>query len=502
MTKKLDGAAGQVSTEGRTLPWGARWRNSAWYITLVVTFGVAIDTLVYAIVVPVLPYRLQSLNYSNISSLTSWLLFAYSAGIFTCTLPVSYFFHRYPYRRAPLIGAVFTMMLALLLFMLAEPYWCMVLSRFVQGAASTVVWCLGFALICENVKEENVGRQLGYAMAGLSMGQSIAPPIGGALYQHLGWKAPLIFCEILCFIDLVLRLFILENTTIRQFHEERFNLPPGSLKPTIVDGQVVMPDNPGIEDTSCMALTEAEKETMMGEGLKPGHVVGALCKSPRGITAFMSMFVFGIITGLLEPTLTLRVQELWDKNSGFVGLVYLAAAAPTFFAGPIVGACSDRFGAEFIMLPCMILVLPWVPLMLLTGSLPGFIIFFALVNLLTTCAMNPAGLEVTMVARDIKGLSEIHQFGALQIAFAISTAVGTIIGGQFYDRIPNGWSAVIWFAFGIAVAVLPLIFFFSGNRPLVKRVFGKGGKRGDGEEERASGDRLREEKGSLAGLEV
>jgi hypothetical protein len=60
--------------------------------------------------------------------------------------------------------------------------------------------------------------------------------------------------------------------------------------------------------------------------------------------------------------------------------VVVAAAAPTFLTGPIVGALADKWGAEWIIAPSLVLTLPWLPLMLLTGSLPGFIIFFALAS--------------------------------------------------------------------------------------------------------------------------
>lgn len=80
------------------------------------------------------------MGYSNVSALTAWLLFAYSMGILICTLPVAYFFHKYPFRRIPLVIAVIVLELALVLFMLANPFWAMVVSRFLQGASSTVVW--------------------------------------------------------------------------------------------------------------------------------------------------------------------------------------------------------------------------------------------------------------------------------------------------------------------------------------------------------------------------
>ncbi|WVQ75008.1 hypothetical protein IAR50_004616 [Cryptococcus sp. DSM 104548] len=457
--------------EGHIAPWGAKWRSSPWFITLVVALGTSTDILTYTIVVPVLPYRLQEMGYTDVSGLTAWLLFAYSAGIFIFTFPIAYFFHKHPYRRVPLVVAVIILELSLVLFMLARPYWAMVVSRFLQGAASTVVWSVGFALICENVEEENVGRQIGFAMAGVSIGSTIAPPIGGALYDSLGWHAPFIFCIIICTIDLILRLFVLERADIRKFHEKRLGLEVGALKPKIVDGEIIMPSHASLPDTSFMQLTTAEKEKLSGVELTPWQVLGALGRSGRGMTSLMTMFCFGLIIGSTEPTLTLRVQSLWDKSSEFVGLVYLAAAAPTFFCGPVVGALADKYGAEWFMVPSMILTLPWLPLLLLKKSLAGFIVFFAFVNLFPNAAMAPTGLEVTMVSRKVPGISEIHQFSAMNIAFAVSTAVGTIAGGQMYDNLKNGWSAVIWFSFAAAVAILPPQFFFSGNISLYRRLF-------------------------------
>ncbi len=70
--------------------------------------------------------------------------------------------------------------------------------------------------------------------------------------------------------------------------------------------------------------------------------------------------------------------------------------------------------------------------------------FFALATVFLSCALTPVGLEVAMVARDIEGMSEIHQFAAMNIAFSTSTAIGAIVGGQMYNSSSAGWSAVIW----------------------------------------------------------
>ncbi|WVQ79320.1 hypothetical protein IAT38_001417 [Cryptococcus sp. DSM 104549] len=489
----LDGQSLVATGEGsRRLPWGAKWRSSAWYITLVVALGVTTDILTYTIVVPVLPYRLQSLGYNNVSALTAWLLFAYSLGIFIFTFPVAYFFHKYPYRRNPLIIAVLVLEGALVLFMLARPYWAMLVSRFLQGAASTVVWSVGFALICENVEEKNIGRQIGFAMAGISVGSTIAPPIGGALYSKMGWHSPFVFCIIVCAVDLFLRLFVLERSDLRKWEEKH-----GAIVPAAERGDLVENGGHGAVGSHLNHLTKAEKDKLSGKELSPWMVMVTLASSPRGMTSFCMMLAFGMIIGALEPTLTLRVQSIWNKDSDYVGLIYLAAAAPTFFCGPIIGALADKYGAEWIMFPSIILTLPWLPLLLLKKSLAGFIIIFALANLFPNCAMSPTGLEVTMVARNKEGISEIHQFAAMNVAFAVSTAIGTVAGGQMYDHVPQGWVAVCWFCFGIAVAVTPLTFFFAGNRSLWRRLSGKGkAEEVEMEEARGAGEEVEQSEGT------
>nr|XP_019009454.1 uncharacterized protein I206_06103 [Kwoniella pini CBS 10737]OCF48235.1 hypothetical protein I206_06103 [Kwoniella pini CBS 10737] len=391
----------EVQGQRRKAPWGVKWRSSSWFITTVVTLGVTTDILTYTIVVPVLPYRLQALNYTNISALTSWLLFAYSIGIFLCTLPVAYFFHKYPYRRSPLIVAVIVLEVAVVLFMTINAYWVMVLSRFIQGASSTVVWSGKSIVECENVPEKNVGRQIGFAYSGVSIGLTIAPPIGGALYAKMGWHAPFVFCIIVCAIDLILRLFVIEQKDLRAWEKanpidekekpeknekekvKRAEVPsdelndPADSSPHPPTEQVMNGEGLTERDISASTVAEERKEEKVVE-LSPWRVIVTIASSGRGMTGFWVTFVYGLIIGLFEPSLTLRIQSVWHKEADFVGLVYLAAAAPTFVSGPIIGALADKYGAEFIMLPCLIFALPWLPLMILNQSLAGFIVLFAL----------------------------------------------------------------------------------------------------------------------------
>ncbi|RXK41833.1 hypothetical protein M231_00832 [Tremella mesenterica] len=491
---------------------GAKWRSSTWYITTVVAVGITTDLLAYTIVVPIVPYRLQELHYNNVSTLTSWLLFAYSFGIFFASLPVAYFFHIYPYRRIPLIVAVLVLEGSFVLFILVKPFWVMVISRFLQGVSSAVVWLVGLSLIIENVPKKHIGRQLEFAVSGVSVGSTIAPPIGGALYSSLGWKAPFVFCIIISGADLIARLLVVEQKDLRR-DEPRTITNQKPFIPSEVEGDgergphettesTVLAQNQDkivslhpIEDGShnqtvstpnsptdvtqnparvAEPINERNRDEVSSEILlNPWQVVKALTVNPRGTTSFLATFAFGLVVGALDPTLTLRVESVWGKSSAFVGLIYLAAAAPTFAAGPIIGHLADKYGSEWFVAPSMLLTLPWFPLLILNNSLAGFIIFFALGNLFLNCALGPVSLELSLVAKDMPGIGEIHQFAGMNIAFAISTSVGAVVGGQLYDHASNGWVAVSWFCFGVCVSGIPSMVLYVGNRPLWIRMRGK-----------------------------
>lgn len=454
-----------------------------------------------------LPFRLQELGHTGIAGKMTWLLFAYSAGIFICTFPVAFFFHRYPFRRGPLIAAVLLMEGSFVMFMLANPYWCMIISRFLQGACSCVVWSVGLALICENIPEADMGKHLGLAVSGMSVGATIAPPIGGALYKHLGWHAPFVFCIIVCGVDLAARILVVERKDLVRwgvtldadgnvadwgdgdsdakttFSGDTKVAPSAAsaLRATELREPHEKPTDPedidviarGGELERAIAAEHAQENALLPATppeLGPVQVLVTLAKIPRGTVAFLLVFVFGFIIGAYDATLTLRVESVWHKDSDFVGLIYLAAAAPAFFCGPISGYLADKIGSEIVLIPCLVLVLPWMPLMILKSSLPGFMVFFAVLNCVATVLNVIASIEMAIASRFRPGISEIHEFAALNLAFAVSSAIGAVVGGQIYDAASNGWDIVCWICFAVITVSAVPPFVWTGSRPFLYRI--------------------------------
>ncbi|KAJ9095347.1 hypothetical protein QFC21_005713 [Naganishia friedmannii] len=371
--------------------------------------------------------------------------------------------------------------------MLARPFWCMVVARLMQGVASAVVWNVGMAMICENVDDNVVGRQLGYAMSGLAVGTSIGPVI-----------------------DFIGRLLVIERKDLPAQCRQTLSASTDKAN-TDAAAQTKINETDDVKDHTLFTNAPPEDKTITfspyelqattsrtsaptapPKQLGPLEVLVQLGRSPRALTAFGLEFTYAIIMAALEPTLTLRVQSVWHKDAFFIGIIYLVAAVPTFFTGPIAGAMADKWGSEVLTIPLLVLCLPLPPLLILKQSLPGFIIIL-------TFAM---ALEVAMVAKTQEGIGEIHQIGGMNMAYGLGQStsitcgcaftdttcvrsagacIGPIISGQIYDHVGGGWNVLSWAYMGILAINLIPVFLYTGQRPWAKRLFGRDTGTGRGE---------------------
>jgi MFS family permease len=62
-------------------------------------------------------------------------------------------------------------------------------------------------------------------MTGSVLGFLIGPPLGGVLHAKLGYRAPFIFCIVLCFLDMIGRVLVIERETADKWRRPQ---PSGS----------------------------------------------------------------------------------------------------------------------------------------------------------------------------------------------------------------------------------------------------------------------------------
>jgi len=165
----------------------------------------------------------------------------------------------------PLLGGLVGLAGAQIMFMFAPTYWLMVIARILQGISSTVVWTVGLALLSDTCPKSRMGQHMGLAMSGVSAGAIIAPPIGGTLYDRLGWHAPFIFSLGVVALDVLGRVLVIERKDALKWGYDPSLYPVPSASPVIAEDEeavttVVGPSN------GTSAVKGEEKENLKTSG--------------------------------------------------------------------------------------------------------------------------------------------------------------------------------------------------------------------------------------------
>ncbi|KAL1744710.1 major facilitator superfamily domain-containing protein [Schizophyllum fasciatum] len=446
-----------------TPPIGLYWRSSVWFTTIVVGVGIATDLLIYTIVIPVLPFQLQELGYSGVSGLVGWLLFAYSGGLVLFTVPIAMVSERYGARRWPLLIGQLILVGSQIMMMEAPNYWVMCLARVIQGIASSIVYVLGLALLCDCTPPSVVGRQLGFAMMGLSAGSILGPPVGGALYQRFGFRGPFVFGMGCCVVDLIGRVVIIERKEAL-----RWGVDPaaevlselGNVEAGRDEDKVPPPRSSGSEVAAHAASTASLGQPRRFTAMQ---VLGKLGHSPRAIVAVAVTFLWGISYSAQESAMPLHLEDVWGLNSSQVGLIYLAGVIPTLISSPIAGWFTDRNGAEWAVSFMLLLEFPWWAVLTIESHLAIFIVAFCFESFFISGVTAPLTAELATVSRDLEGVGYAHVYGAFNLAYGTGSAL-------MYDHVRKGWLGVCMLALGISVISLMVTSCFTGERPLGVRL--------------------------------
>jgi MFS family permease len=360
-------------------------------LLLLVCVLVAVDTMLYAALTPLLPRITEHLHLSKAGA--GVLVAAYAAGALVGGLPGGWATARIGARRAVLIGLAL-MGLSSVAFAFVNGFWPLAAARFVQGCGSGFTWAGAFAWLLASAPRERRGELIGTALGAAVFGALFGPVIGaGAALLGRG----------VVFTAVGASALLLGVWTLRI----------GSVPPP--------PEQPSW--------------TAVSRALRNSAFVGGL----------LLMALPSLLWGVLSTLAPLQLSD-FGWGAAAIGAVWLVGAAFETALSPLTGRMIDRRG---VLVPVQLALLISVAVSVGLAATPRPLLY---VPLLIGASGSYGVLFTPAFALIAEGAerSDLPQgmaFGVMNAAWASGALIGPAVGGAVAaatgDVVPYLVSAVL-----------------------------------------------------------
>lgn len=176
---------------------------------LVIFITVLIDLIGFGIVIPVLPFYLESPQFNATPAALGWLLASYSMMQLIFTPVLGRLSDKYGRRPVLLLSLIGTG-IGFLILGLANTLWMLFAGRILDGITGGNI-STAQAYVADVTTPENRAKGMGLVGAAFGLGFIIGPAVGGTLSQW-GISVPFLFAAGLAFANAVLLYFVLPET--------------------------------------------------------------------------------------------------------------------------------------------------------------------------------------------------------------------------------------------------------------------------------------------------
>ncbi|KAJ2393762.1 hypothetical protein GGI23_004970 [Coemansia sp. RSA 2559] len=479
------------------------FRSTPAAVLAVSTMAVFADAVVYGLIVPFLPKILQ--ERLGMSSSANGILFGcFGAGVLVGAPASAYISDRWKLRKWPMILGLAGLGATSVLFAFSNAFWELVLARLAQGVSSGITWAVGLGMIADVYAGEAIGKAMGVAFSGFTLGYLGGPVIGGVLYDAGGIHAIAIFVGAITVVDLACRLLLREPKDIlsalasraasaptlelsqrEQFlepsaHEKdsgvgnapasahRVPLPApvlvaasatagragmvedaiGSASSPILPLHSESPESTDINAAEATANKGETRRTTMLDLLKEWPIL-ACCVATITVTG---------ASGAFEPTLPMYLVEKYSLGSTVIGVIFIALVIPNAVIAPLAGNYTDdarvlariapygRFG--FIIVGSLLEAVA-IACVGATSSIAGLVVSLVFVGLLGGVAAVPIMSIMAVHVHRMGG----DAYAKVYALFNIAYSVGVILIPTVLPPIMNavGFAATMGVIAGILV---------------------------------------------------
>ncbi|KAI0423782.1 major facilitator superfamily domain-containing protein [Xylaria sp. FL1042] len=467
-------------------PWALRWRSNTLFIIATVAIGLFTDLFLYGLIVPVLPFMLRSrlsIPENEVQPYVSSLLAASAGASVVSSVPAGWIADRTNARQLPYLSGLAALLAATILLALGRSINVLVVARILQGMSAAVVWTVGLAMVLDTVGPKDLGKVIGSIFSFISIGELMAPVIGGVLYEKTGYAGVFGLGAGILGLDFIMRFLVVEKRTAAKYYES-VDSAEGTVRSM---GSRMDQDNDGIshEASEEDALLPKREDEAYKIRQQPNKLVRALpiliCfKSPRLLVALCLAFVQASLLAVYDATIPTEAQALFNFSPLKAGLIFIALNVPYLFLGPVAGWAVDRYGTK----KAAVLGFGWMVPVLILLRLPSDELLPKSQNIVLFCALlalNGVGLAVIGSPSVVEASNVVQKYdkanpgffgengpyaqlyGFNSLFYCSGLAIGPVVAGYLNGSIGYG-NMNLTFAI-LSAITSALSYFIIGGKP-------------------------------------
>lgn len=356
-------------------------RTSPAALLFVVGLAFFTDSVLYYLLVPLLPHYAKTLGLSQMQ--VGVLFGAYASAILAGTWPLGRLADRIG-RRKPFLWGLVGLAATTVLFAFASSYPLLLLARVLQGLAAAATWTSGLALLAEGFPSERRGQAMATAFAAANIGVLLGPPISGFLTESFGPRSPFLLAAGLALADAAARVGFLRDA----------EPPPG--------------ERVGLSGL----LANATVRTFAG-----------------------AMALGASLWAILESTLPLHLDATLGMRASEIGILFAAAALTHTLTSPLMGRLSDRVGRLKVLRVGFVLAALLVPVPAFLSTKGEVALSMAALGVTASFVMSPVspGLADAVEAMGTRSFGSV--FSLVNVAYAVGMMVGPLAGSALVEAI-------------------------------------------------------------------
>lgn len=466
----------------RQKPWLLKYRSNTVFIIATVAVGLFTDLFLYGLIVPVLPFMLQdrvAVPSDKVQSYVSALLAAYAGASVLFSLPAGWVADRTNARQTPFLAGLTALLAATLMLAFGRTVPVLVVARILQGISAAVVWTVGLAMVLDTVGPENLGKVIGSIFSFISVGELLAPVLGGILYEKTGYGGVFGVGAGILGLDFVMRLLMIEKKVAARYEDDVVEARARDQGSRRQAGE----EEDANEETALLGKKDEENfEVPKGQNRLVRSLPILYCLSnPRVAVALFLAFVQASILAMFDATIPTEAESLLGFSSLEAGLLFIALDIPYLLLGPVAGWAVDKYGTK----PAAVLGFAYLVPCLVVLRLPtSNIVSTDKHRLILWCgllSLNGIGMAV-IGSPSIVEASEVVQkydkanpgffgengpyaqlYGFQSLVFCAGLTIGPVLSGTLRDTIGYGNMNILFAAVSGLAAILSYVYI--GGKP-------------------------------------